>query len=436
MMRKSTFILGAIFVALLLYIFAYDIPKQQEKQQAQKLYPYDLKKVSFIEISKDADLIKIYSDDKNKKWMVDCGFKWDGDSVAVDVLFEIIRSAKKQEIKGASLRELGFYDKGAIKLVLKDKNNKLFEAVLGAKNPITEERYLLIGKKVYLTGSALYKELSKPKDNWIEKRLFSESVAFANRVEFVSSDDYSFALSRDAQQNWGIDFNNSFYPASDIKASDMVWDVIKGKIERFLLKDKLKKLDLKKSYLKVKIYFDNKKIKKVSYILSGDVLYAWREDSPYNEVVCELSKNVKDRFIKKEVTSLLPENPIKRFKYTATKLVISGDIGSFECVLSGDNWFDSKTSADVTTNVEELFDIKAKSVNFLEDTLVKDMIDNAVRHYVVDVVLTPGHYVVDLYIHKDEDDRFTVFYVDRKGKLVYQMPASFIDILKHLNLFK
>ena len=169
MKAKNTLILLAVLVAIVAYVYFYEIKggeeRKKEKEAASELLPIKKEDVSGLILERPAENIKIKAVKKDDQWEITEPVKTAGDRFAIEGVINSVLNSKIERVVAkdtASLKDFGLKPPEAV-LILIEKSGKKDTVSIGSKNPTNA--YLYIRRdhrpKVELTSASMSYQTSK-----------------------------------------------------------------------------------------------------------------------------------------------------------------------------------------------------------------------------------------------------------------------------------
>lgn len=351
-MKRSTLALLGVLVFLLAFIFGYDVPRRRQRALEESFLPFKKEELVSLAVSSDKGTWELRSVDG--KWRVSSDLVWPADEVTVNLVLEGLGMSKKSKLEGVDLKALGLQSP-ILEASISSKGQRL-DLKLGLDNPITGQRYALIGSKPYLVSGALLSDLRRSFEEVASKSVLEDSVVLAVRFELSRGGEGVLLLSRDEDRNWLVLSGDKPYMASQTKAADLIWRVFKGPVERFVKASIDSGPDLS-----VRVSMEDGSSRRVDYFESGDRVYARRADPPMGGWLLLLPEAASADLLSLSPSALLPQNPLEDVRYLVERFEVKGEgLGELSVVKSGDLWFVG--SEDVSPALERLLSIRASSV--------------------------------------------------------------------------
>jgi len=350
--KRSTLALLGVLVFLLAFIFGYDVPRRRQRALEERFLPFEKEEITSIAVSSDRGVWELLSADG--KWRVSSDLVWPADEVTVNLVLEGLGMSKKSKVEGVDLKALGLQSP-VLEASISSRGQRL-DLKLGLDNPITGQRYALIGSKAYLVSGALLSDLRRSFEDVASKSILEDSVVLAVRFRLSRGGEDVLALSRDEDRNWLLLSGDRPYMASQARAADLIWRVFKGPVERF------ERASLEHPpALSVEVSMEDGSSRAVEYLASGDRVYARRANPPAEGWLLRLPEAASSDLASLSPSALLPQNPLEDVRYLVERFEVKGEgLGELSVVRSGDLWF--VESRDVSPALERLLSLKASSV--------------------------------------------------------------------------
>jgi len=164
---KNTLILGLIFVALLAYVYFYEIKggkkREEQREKASRVLVFEKEDVTKLSIERGDQAIRC--EKTNDHWKITSPVETEGDRYSIEGVISSVRNAKIERVVAEQPEDLSGYglDPPRSKIILTFKDGNSDTLFVGEKNPTGTYAFVRVNDdpRVLLGSSSLYYSANK-----------------------------------------------------------------------------------------------------------------------------------------------------------------------------------------------------------------------------------------------------------------------------------